>query len=45
MAACHESLRRCAQGADYPRASRGLSDVLEDEALDGAERLAEHAGR
>lgn len=35
-------------GADYPRASRGLSDVLEadaERASNAAERLAEHAGR
>lgn len=34
-------------GADYPRASRGLSDVLEadaERASNAAERLAEHAG-
>jgi hypothetical protein len=33
-------------GADYPRASRGLSDVLEADtsASNAAERLAEHAG-
>eukprot|EP00438_Fugacium_kawagutii_P000622 Skav224344 [mRNA] locus=scaffold2411:110007:120745:- [translate_table: standard] len=34
----------CLAGADYPRASRGLSDVLHLAPSDAAERLAKHAG-